>query len=184
MENNDIIKNGVEPTAGVDAPPIPDIDYKALYEKQQKENANLSKYNKDLKEKYQAKMTAEEQQKLIAEEKDAYTKKLEKELNFTKIKTKLSARVNDETTLEEVASKLVDNDVFSALDILNKFESEREQNLRKAIEQDLLAKNPQPKPESNDVGTVTHEEFSKMGYSQRVELKNKKPEIYNKLIKK
>ena len=59
MENNTNL-NGQDPQVAEGATTTPEVDYKALYEKLQRDNANLDKYNKDLKAKYQAKLTDEE----------------------------------------------------------------------------------------------------------------------------
>ena len=48
MEDNTNL-NGQDPQAGVETANAPEVDYKALYEKLQRDNANLDKYNKDLK---------------------------------------------------------------------------------------------------------------------------------------
>lgn len=183
MENNE--NNGatnIENT-GVNTPNEHNVDYKALYEKLQKDNANLDKYNKDLKAKYQAKLTDEEKQRAEIAEKENYYKNLERELSVSKIKSSLSGRVNNDKTLDEIANKFADGDILNALAVLNKFESDREANLRKSIEQELLANNPTPPPQNNDNGEITRTQFVKMGYNERVELLNKNPELYNKLNK-
>lgn len=183
MENNE--NNGVlttEPT-GVDTPQEPQVDYKALYEKAQRDNANLDKYNKDLKAKYQAKLTDEEKQRAEIAERETYYKSLERELSVSKIKSSLSGRVSDTKILDEISSKFADGNTLDALDILNKFENERESNLRKSIEQELLAKNPTPPPQNDNNGEVTKEQFNKMTVAERMELKNKNPELYKKYAK-
>ena len=61
MEDNTNL-NGQDPQAGVETANAPEVDYKALYEKLQRDNANLDKYNKDLKAKYQSKLSDEEKE--------------------------------------------------------------------------------------------------------------------------
>lgn len=184
MENNE--NNGVTNTEnpGVNTPNEPNVDYKALYEKLQKDNANLDKYNKDLKAKYQAKLTDEEKQRAEIAERETYYKNLERELSVSKIKSSLSSRVSDEKTLDELANKFADGDIINALSTLNKLESEKDTNLRKSIEQELLSKNPTPPPQSNENGDeVSKAQFDKMSVAQRMELKVKNPELYKKYAK-
>ena len=50
MEDNTNL-NGQDPQAAEGATTTPEVDYKALCEKLQRDNANLDKYNKDLKAK-------------------------------------------------------------------------------------------------------------------------------------
>ena len=163
----------------------PEVDYKSLYEALKKDNSNLEKYNQDLKAKYQAKLTDEEKLKAQNEERENYYKKLEREVSLSKYKNGLASRVNDENTLNEIANKFADGDSLGALDLLVKFEANKEDNLKKSYEQDLLAKNPTPPPASeNKVGEVSQKEFDKMGYNERAELLEKDPDLYHKLAKK
>lgn len=163
----------------------PEVDYKSLYEALKKDNSSLEKYNQDLKAKYQAKLTDEEKLKAQNEERESYYKKLERELSFSKYKNGLASRVTDENALNEIANKFADGDSLSALDLLVKFETNREDNLKKGYEQDLLAKNPTPPPASeNTLNEISQKQFDKMNYNERVELKNKDPELYEKLAKK
>ena len=170
---------------GVESTPIEqEVDYKSLYEKLRKDNSNLEKYNQDLKAKYQAKLTDEEKLKAQNEERENYYKKLERELSLSKYKENLSSRIDDEKSLNEIANKFADGDSLGALDLFVKFEKNKEENLKKTYEQDLLAKNPTPPPASdNTVGEINKTQFNKMSYNDRVALKSKNPELYEKLAK-
>ena len=159
----------------------PTVDYRELYEKAMRDNANLEKYNRDLKSKYQARLTDEEKQKAEQAEREIYYKNLERELSISRFKAQLSARVTDGKVLEEIASKLSDGDVMDALSLLIDFESKRESTLRQKIEQEMLAKNPQTPPSNGNNGEITKSQFEAMGYEERVKLINENPELYEKL---
>lgn len=178
MEN---IDNGVTTEPVVETTQEPQVDYKALYEKISKDYNNQNTYVKDLKAKYQAKLTDEE--KLMAERtaKEEHYKNLERELSMSKIKSKLSSRVNDAKVLDDLASKFADGDTYGALEILNKFESEKETNLRKSIEQELLAKNPATPPAGETNGEMTKAQFDKLSVKERADLKQSNYELFKKL---
>lgn len=181
MENNEKVVTNEQ--AGVETPQEPNVDYKALYEKLQRDNANLDKYNKDLKAKYQAKLTDEEKQKAENAERENYYKNLERELSVSKIKSSLSSRISDDKILDEISGKFADGDIVGALTTLMQLEKERESNLRKSIEQDLLAQNPSPPPQNGN-NEITKAQFDNMGYNERVELFKNNPKRYQELINK
>ena len=89
MEDNTNL-NGQDPQAGVETAKAPEVDYKALYEKLQRDNANLDKYNKDLKAKYQSKLSDEEKLRASQEERENYYKQIERENKSIKLKSELS----------------------------------------------------------------------------------------------
>lgn len=153
------------------------VDYKALYEKAQKDNANLDKYNKDLKAKYQAKMTEEEKRNAEIAEKESYYKALERELSVSKLKASLNTRVTDEAALEEITSKFADGDTLGGLAQLVKLWESGEKALRKTIEQELLQKNPTPPP----VATPT-KSWKDMAASDWNDLQANNPAEYAKMI--
>ena len=87
MEDNTNL-NGQDPQAGVGTANAPEVDYKALYEKLQRDNANLDKYNKDLKAKYQSKLSDEEKLRASQEERENYYKQIERENKSIKLTQK------------------------------------------------------------------------------------------------
>lgn len=178
MENNTNCAVNTETTL-VESTQEPIVDYKSLYEKSQKDYANLNKYNKDLKEKYQAKLTDEEKQKAEMEAREEHYKNLEKELSLSKFKSSLSGRITDSKALDEIASKFADGDTHEALSLLADFETKREANLRKQIEQELLAQNPQTPPASG----AKEKSWKDMTASDWNKLQAENPEEYKKMIK-
>ena len=101
IENNGV--KAPEQTV-VDTTKEPEVDYKALYEKMQGDFSKVDKYNKDLKAKYQAKMTEDEQRKAELEERESYYKNLEKELSKSKIKSLLKD-IKDDKLSEAISEK-------------------------------------------------------------------------------
>lgn len=67
---------------------------------------------------------------------------------------------------------------FDVEEIKTAYPSNFEVETKKVVDVNNL-----PKIENNDVG-VTKEQFDKMGYSQRVKLREENPEMYNTLAKK
>lgn len=180
MEN---IENGVldtEPT--VPNGTEPSVDYKALYEKLQKDNVNLDRYNKDLKQKYQAKLTDEEQHKQTLEEREAHYKQIERELSTTKTKAELLKTVADEAIVEKVATKFADGDNLGALRELNKYISAQKENLRKEIEQEYLMKNPTPPADQNTTKDYKYYLSSEKGMMELNQLQATNPQEYSRII--
>jgi hypothetical protein len=161
----------------------PEVDYKSLYEKLQKDNVNLDRYNKDLKAKYQAKMTEEEQRKAELEERENYYKNLEKELSKSKTKSLLKD-VKDDKLSEIIADKFANGEVLDGLKELNKYYNDNLVNAKKQWQEELLMKNPVP-PASNIDGKpeITKAQFEKMSLSERTKLFQDNPELYAQLRK-
>lgn len=173
MENNEKT-NRVEETQK-----MPEVDYKALYEKMQKDYSNVEKYNADLKQKYQSKLSEEEQRKAEIEERENYYKGLERELAVSKIKERLVNQVSDEDLVKKISTKFADGKNEDALEMLLNYNKQREIDLRKSIEQELLAKNPQTPPQGEPkqitkITDLTMEEWNKV--------KVENPALYKKII--
>lgn len=92
--------------------------------------------------------------------------------------------IDDNDTLENIADKFAENNSIDGINAINEYFAKSKENLEKSITEKLLRQNPQPAPQnSNTSGGVTKEQFDKMTYNQRVELKTKDPELYKKLTK-
>ena len=179
MENNEKNSGVSTENQGVDTPIEPSVDYKALYEKLQKDNVNLSKYNKDLKDKWQSKLTEEEQQKAQIEERENYYKNLEKELSKSKIKAELKS-IQDEKTIENISEFFATGDYLLGVKELNKAYASSMENAKKKWKEESLMNNPQPPAQQGTAG-LTKEQFNSMDYTERVTLYKKDPELYKKL---
>lgn len=183
MENNEIL-NGQDPQAGEGTAIEPTVDYKALYEKLQKDNANLDRYNKDLKAKYQAKLTDEEKQRASFEEREAYYKQIERENKSIKLKSELSKINGDAKWVDNVADMFLNDDIYGGIQKFGEYFGGERTNYEKKIQEQSLLKNPTPPPaEGQGAGSISQKEFDKMGYKGRAELKTKDPDLYEKLTK-
>lgn len=178
IENNGV--KSPKPTV-VDTTKEPEVDYKALYEKMQGDFSKVEKYNKDLKAKYQAKMTEEEQRKAELEERENYYKNLEKELSKSKIKSLLKD-IKDEKLSESISEKVANGDVQDGIKETIKYYNEFLVNAKKQWQEEMLMKNPNP-PASNIDGNpeITKAQFQKMSMSERTNLYQTNPELYAKL---
>lgn len=158
--------------------PTPEVDYKALYEKEKHDKESLDKYAKDLKSKYQAKLTDEEKRNAEIAEREAHYRELERELALSKLKTRLAGSVTDEKTLDNISSKFADGNIDEALEAFVKYMNEREKTLRASIEQEILAQNPTPPPvtpPSKSWKDMTSEDWEK--------LRKDNPNGYNEMLK-
>lgn len=157
----------------------PETDYKALYENLKKENDNLSKYNKDLKGKYQAKLSDEEKQKALLEEKEEWFKAIERENQTIKLTSELSKSVKDENILNGIVLDLVDSKPVEAIKKINDYLKTVIENAIKEHDAQLLKSNPVPPPTAT-VG-ITKEQFANMSVAERTKLYNENIELYNQL---
>lgn len=164
-----------------DTPKEPEVDYKALYEKMQGDFSKVDKYNKDLKAKYQAKMTEDEQRKAELEERESYYKNLEKELSKSKIKSLLKD-IKDDKLSEAISEKVANGDVQDGIKETIKYYNEFLVNAKKQWQEEMLMKNPNPPaPNINGNPEITKAQFQKMSMSERTNLYQTNPELYEKL---
>lgn len=183
MEDNTNL-NGLDPQSVEGTATTPEVDYKALYEKLQKDNANLDKYNKDLKAKYQAKLTDEEKLKASQEERENYYKQIERENKLIKLKSELSKTINSVDFVNSVSDLFLNDDIYGGIQKINEYFNGEKTNYEKKIQEQSLLKNPTPPPaDGQGVGSISQKDFDKMGYKERVALKQKDPDLYFKFTK-
>lgn len=193
-ENNEALKSA---NSGVDTQKQP-IDYEkelqALTEKYnslnkeyiKKSNAydKVSSENADWKNKYNSTLSDVEKERIANEEREAHYKEIERKYNLNELSMGLSETISDKEVVNNIASKMLDGDNKGAIDALNKYIKANNDNLSKQIKEQLLKDNPTPPPtNTTNNGGVSKKDFEKMSYSERVELKNKNPELYEKLTK-
>lgn len=181
MEDNKNL-NGQDPQAVEGTATEPTVDYKALYEKLQKDNANLDKYNKDLKAKYQAKLTDEEKLRASQEERENYYKQIERENKSIKLKSELSKINGNAEWVDSVSEMFLNDDIYGGIQKFNEYISGERTNYEKKIQEQSLLKNPTPPPVSSN-GGLTKDAFDKMSYAEKVELYNKDKATYDSLTK-
>lgn len=104
--------------------PEPTVDYKALYEKMRKDFENERTFARDLKEKYQAKLTDEEVQAELLkekakeqEEKEKRIQALEAEISKTKAEKVFVGAGLEETEYSKVLDKIIEASPNSASEI-------------------------------------------------------------------
>jgi hypothetical protein len=112
-------------------------------------------------------------------EREKYFKQLERTNNINEYAKSLS-HITDEKTRLEIAELLADGKIMDATKKQSEYQANNEAQLRETIRQELLSSNPTPPP-VNNTGTITKEQFSSMGYMERVKLANENPELYNQL---
>ena len=181
MENNTNL-NGQDPQVAEGATTTPEVDYKALYEKLQRDNANLDKYNKDLKAKYQSKLSDEEKLRASQEERENYYKQIERENKSIKLKSELSKINGDAKWVDSVSNLFLNDDIYGGIQKFSEYFSGEKTNYEKKIQEQSLLNNPTPPPVSAN-GGLTKEAFNKMSYAEKVELYNKDKATYDRLTK-
>ena len=148
------------------------------------------KLREEMTEKIEAeKKQAEELAKLSEKEKAEKLFQMEKEKfeaerkEFERARLELEAsKILDERKLPVKFTKyVVAQDAETTLKNIDSFQSEWQEAIQREIDSRLKGKTPQ-KNGNAEVTGVTKEQFKKMGYTQRLELKNSNPELYNQLL--
>lgn len=130
MENeNKTVENTTQPNQNTEATTLktePTVDYKAMYEKAKKDFENEKTFARDLKEKYQAKLTDEEVQAELLkekakeqEEKEKRIQTLEAEVSKTKAEKVLVGAGLEETEYSKVLDKIIEANPNKASEIAN-----------------------------------------------------------------
>lgn len=165
----------------------PEVDYKALYEAEKAkslkfaaENANLDKYNKDLKEKYQAKLSDDEKVKQAREEEAERYAQILKENQTFKMKSKISGFIKDESVADEAVNLYVNGDVDGFFGKMTEYFTARENEYKKQIQDAQLRNNPTPPPASGNAGAKTWRDYS---MEEMNELQRTNPAEYARILK-
>lgn len=153
-------------------------DYEALYRKALADNENLTKYNKDLKAKYQNKLSDEEKLKAAQEEKEQYYAELEKELKLSKTTSTLSGFISDAETVKSIANLIVDGDLDNALNQISEYSKKTNANYERLIQESKLTNNPTP-PASNASATKNWKEYS---MAELNKLQETNPQEYRRIL--
>ena len=185
------MENNTENEALNNAQPTDNIDYKAEYEKLVSENEKnkrlkdqYSKESADWKNKYNATLSDVEKERLAIEEKEKHYKEIERQFNLGKLQNGLSKTIANEEVSNKIAGYMLDGDFTGAVEEMNKYFASHDEELSKKVTETLLKDTPKLPPQNvNENGGMTKEKLDKMGYNERVEFKNKNPELYEKLTK-
>lgn len=143
-----------------------------------KASADASKYKKELR----SKQTAEEQEAEAKAEADRLAKEqyeaMAKELDHMKAQNAYK-NVSDEKAVEKLIEAVSEADHNSIAAIL---EAEKQKAVKDA-QAEWMKSRPPINAGSGDEPTVSQKEFNRMSYQERVELKQKNPELYKKYSK-
>lgn len=145
----------------------------------------LSKANTEaaeLKRKLQEKMTEEEKRKQQEEEeRQKMAEELEslrKEKTIASYKASYLSMGYDEATAEASAKAMADGDMTTVFANQKAFQEAHD----KAVLAGAVKTTPTPPAGTPGSATVTAEQFAKMGYSERAELRKTQPETYEALM--
>lgn len=158
--------------------------WKTQYDKTAHDLAEQKKAYKALQEQLNSKLGADElaekqrQEQLdaIIAERDA----LKRESAISKTTAQYIGLGYSQELAESTANALYDNDIDTVLKNASAFKTDLEQK----IKAESVRHNPVPKGKGSGAsGGITKEEFSKMGYQQRLDLYNKDKAKYDELVK-
>lgn len=133
-------------------------DYKALYEKTKAANDKLSSENANYKRSERERMDEQARAAADLEEERAQAKRDRQELAMLKIGGKLSTHFKDAKTANKIANLLVEGKVDEALDVMNEYLTKSNAEMRKSIEDELMANNPDATPQGKK-GALTKAEI-------------------------
>lgn len=140
-----------------------------------KASSEAAKYKKELR----SKQTAEEQEAEAKAEadrrRDEELENLRKELNHNKATAAYKA-IQNEKVVESLIEAVADADHSMIASII---EAEKKAAV-KAAQTEWLKSRPQVNTGTGNEASVTKEQFDRMSYTKRVELKQKDPELYKK----
>lgn len=155
----------------------------AKIEKLKLQNDKSSSEAAEYKKQLRSKLTAEEQaaeakaeaERLAEEEKE----NMRKELNHMKAVNAYTSRVS-EKSIEKLIEAVSDNDHAAVASI---FDSEVREAVNKAVAEkqaEWMKSRPPVNAGTGEQSTVTKSQFEKMSYRERVDFKEKNPELYKK----
>ncbi|MCQ2544307.1 MAG: hypothetical protein MJ126_09105 [Lachnospiraceae bacterium] len=151
-----------------------------LKEALNKASHDVAEYKRQIKEKMseQERLEAERQEKDA--EKEALLKSLLKEKDVSKYQAEfLKNGFNSDLALKS-AEALADGDYTTVFANLKTYTEELDQKIRA----DVLRNTPGPKGGNENNASVTLDQFKKMGYTERLEFRQKYPELYSEYTKR
>lgn len=143
--------------------------------------SELARIKRDQKEK----MTLDQQKELELKERDAKIAELEKEITKSTLKSGLSTSGLDLKHVESITHAILEGDTDNIIKSLNKALEEIDSKHKQELESVKLELTPRPASGANGDGRekeITKEDFDKMSYLEKVELKEKKPELYKNFM--
>lgn len=153
-------------------------DTTKIKESLNKASHDVAEYKRQLKEKMTEQERLEAERKEKDAEKDALLKSLLKEKDVSKYQAEFLKNGFDSELALKSAEALADGDfttVFANLKIYT-------EGLSQKVKAEVLRNTPTPKG-GTDLNTLTKEQVEKMGYTERVKLKNENPDLYKQYFK-
>lgn len=142
------------------------------YQAKMDEAEKLRKMNADEKAEYEAKKQAE------------YIAELEAKINRSGLEKEASKMLSEAGIVagDEILAFVVKDSAESTQEAVNGFAELVNQLADNKVKEMLKGKTPR-KVEQSTAGTITKEQFDRMGYKGRYELRQSNPELYAQLVK-
>lgn len=146
------------------------------------ENAEKKKAYTDLEDKYKATLSDAEREKLEREkrdkERDELIKGYQRKESISNTKLSLVAMGYSEELANQKAEAIADGDFAKANEVEKKFLEGIEQKHK----EEMLKGTPKPPTGGKGDPNITKEQFDNMSYRELADLKEKSPEVYEKLM--
>lgn len=172
-------------TEKTETPTLEEIMAEAAAERAAKEKNKVAldkalKEVKELKESLRKKMTAQEQEDDAKREQEEQHKAYVASLEEFKHRTEAKDRYLMQGMSVEMAEKAAKAEVEGDMDMLATIQRQHTESLIKAKEAEWKKSRPPVNAGMDGEFSVTKEQFDKMNYQKRVELKEKNPELFKK----
>ena len=141
------VNNTTATNTTTETPNTDTFDYKAEYERLKASNDKLSSENATYKRNERERMTAEQQAQADLEAERAEAKRVREELAMLKLTSKLSSHYKDEKVASNIAKLFAEGEIDKAIDAQNAYLTKYISELKKTIEDELMANNPEPQPQ-------------------------------------
>lgn len=146
---------------------------KAALDKALKEKGDITKQYREI-------LTESQQAKIDKETADEEHRQYVAELEQFKAKAEAKARYALQGMPEEMAVKAAECEITGDMDGLAMIQKQYTESVIKAKEVEWLKSRPRVNAGTGTEVSVTKEQFDRMNYTKRVELKRKDPELYKK----
>ncbi len=155
------------------------IENKKLKMASDKAASEAAAFKKQLREKLSADEIAMQEKAEKEAQKDEELNKLRKENTVNKFTAQFLALGYDAESAAKAANSQYENDTDELFKIQNSFLEAQ----AAAIKENLMKSMPTPPMSNTGEINMTKEEFDKLGYTERLELKQKNPQAYEALAK-
>ena len=169
-----------------DTPTIEEIMAELAKERAEKEKTKVAldkalKETGELKKNLRQKMTAQEQEDEAKREQDEQHKAYVASLEEFKHKTEAKERYLMQGMSVEMAAKAAEAEVSGDMDALATIQKQHTDSIIRAKEKEWKKSTVGINAGVDGEFSVTKEQFNKMSYAKRVELKKRNPELYKQL---